>query len=41
MADLNEETVTSQDGVARGQDALSVLDNPATRFHFCDDLEEV
>jgi len=29
------------DGVARGKDALTVLDNPATRFQFMDELIEV
>lgn len=29
------------DGVARGKDALTVLDNPSTRFQFIDELSEV
>ena len=31
----------TEDGVARGKDALTVLDNPATRFQFMDELMEV
>ena len=29
------------DGVARGKDALTLLDNPSTRFQFMDELVEV
>lgn len=29
------------DDVARGKDALTVLDNPTTRFQFMDELAEV
>lgn len=31
----------NDDGVARGKDALTVLDNPSTRFQFIDELSEV
>lgn len=35
------ESSNVNDGVARGKDALTVLDNPQTRFQFLDELEEV
>lgn len=46
MADVDSDSVapqdiSSDDGVARGKDALTVLDNPVTRFQFIDELEEV
>jgi len=34
-------TTGCNDKVARGKDALTVLDNPATRFIFMDELYEV
>jgi hypothetical protein len=34
-------TSISEDGVAKGDDALSILDNPKTRALFLDDLLEV
>ena len=30
-----------EEGVAKGEDALSILDNPKTRTKFIDDLMEV
>ena len=35
------DTGAAGDGIARGKDALSVLDNPTTRFQFIDELSTV
>ena len=40
-SDAGGQTEDIGDGVARGKDALTVLDNPQTRFQFTDELEEV
>ena len=40
-AALAADTEATGDGIARGKDALSVLDNPTTRFQFIDELSEV
>ena len=34
-------TSITEDGVAKGEDALTILDNPKTRALFLDDLLEV